>query len=431
MLATGQAVAIGGPSDDGTEFGVYEFLERYVGVRWLLPGEDGTDVPERKTIAVPEGRVQEQPVFFSRLLSGLRGEPQTRWARFNRMHGRVSFHHQLLRLFPPSQYAPSHPEFFPVLQDGQGRYVPKDDEDHGWQPCLTAPGIVDEAVRNIVQFFRDHPQETSYSLGMNDSGNFCRCAECLARISGEKNYLGWVDYSDLYYDWCSRVIAGVLQEHPDKWFGCLAYFNVATPPARDAIHPRLVPYVTYDRMKWIDPDLRAQGEAATRHWQNRVPSFAWYDYIYGTPYCLPRVYFHHAGEYLRFAAEHGVKAHYAEIYPNFGEGPKPYLQLRLWWNPRQDVDQLLSEWYQRCVGPEAAPQLAAYYAIWERFWTQDVRRSAWFNKTGTWLAFNSPGYLADVRIEDLTASRRLLEACIERCQTERQRARARLLERAF
>jgi hypothetical protein len=227
------------------------------------------------------------------------------------------------------------------------------------------------------------------------------------------------------------VIEGVLKEHPDKWFGCLAYFNVATPPSRGEVHPRLVPYITYDRLKWIDPELRATGEAATRQWQQRVPAFAWYDYIYGTPYCLPRVYFHHAGDYLRFAADHGVKAHYAEIYPNFGEGPKPYVHLRLWWNPRQNVDQLLAEWYERCVGPDAAPYLARYYAIWERFWTRDIRESAWFSKTGTWLAFSQPGYLADVRPEDIVESRRLLEACIERCQTDRQRARARLLEKAF
>jgi hypothetical protein len=83
------------------------------------------------------------------------------------------------------------------------------------------------------------------------------------------------------------------------------------------------------------------------------------------------------------------------------------------------------------VGPEAAPYLAKYSGIWERFWTQDIQKSAWFNKTGTWLAFSSPGYLADVRMEDVTESRRLLEACIDHCQTDRQRARARLLEKAF
>ena len=430
IRTAGRAVSICGPSDWGTEFGVYELLERYVGVRWLLPGEHGTDVPRHETITIPDGEIVDQPVFFSRLFSGLKGGPQVEWARFNRMHGRVQFHHNLNRLFPPEQYTQSHPEFFPML-DGQTRYLARDAQDHGWQPCFTAPGIVDEAINNIVQYFNDNPQATSYSLGMNDSGRFCACPDCMARISGEQNYLGWVDYSDLYYDWCNQIIEGVLKVHPDKWFGCLAYFNVSTPPKHVKVHERLVPYITYDRMKWIDPEMRAAGVAATREWDEAVPTFAWYDYIYGSPYCLPRVYFHHAQSYLQFGAENGVKAHYAEIYPNWGEGPKPYIHLKLWWNPDRDVDALLDEWYVRCVGPDAAASLKQYYAIWERFWTQDILNSAWFPKTGTWLPFSSAAYLADVKREDITQSRRLLEETISRCQTDQQRARAQLLEKAF
>jgi hypothetical protein len=86
-------VIIAGPTPYGTEFGVYEFLERFVGVRWLLPGPDGDDVPAVRTITVAEGTITDEPAIFSRLFSGLRGGWQTKWARRNRMHGRVSFHH--------------------------------------------------------------------------------------------------------------------------------------------------------------------------------------------------------------------------------------------------------------------------------------------------------------------------------------------------
>jgi hypothetical protein len=441
ILARGRAVSICGPTDWGTEFGVYEFLERYVGVRWLMPGENGTDIPLRPTLSVPEGRVQDQPVFFSRLLSGLYSGAAQQWARFNRMHGRVSFHHNLLRVFPWKQYAESHPEFYPMcppswrghdfVNEPAVRYLPHADDDENWQPCLTAAGSVDEAAKNIIRFFDEHPQETSFSLGMNDSGRFCLCDNCRARISGDKNYLGWINYSELYYDWCNQVIERVLKVHPDKWFGCLAYFNVATPPQTVKVNPRLVPYITYDRMTWLDPKRREAGHQATREWQASVPSFAWYDYIYGTPYCLPRIYVHHAGEYLRYGADHGVKAHYAEIYANFGEGPKPYLHLKLWWNPRRDVDAMLQEWYQCCVGPEAAPFLAQYYAIWERFWTKDILTSAWFKDAGTWLPFSDPGYLGSVKLADITRSRKLLEDTIAHTKTDQQRARAELLEKAF
>lgn len=41
---------------------------------------------------------------------------------------------------------------------------------------------------------------------------------------------------------------------------------------------------------------------------------------------------------------------------------------RLLWNPDQDADALLDEWYERMVGPAAAPDLKAYYDHWEHFW---------------------------------------------------------------
>ena len=44
------------------------------------------------------------------------------------------------------------------------------------------------------------------------------------------NYLGIRDVSDDYYAWCNAVAERVLEVFPDKWFGCLAYNNVAEPP---------------------------------------------------------------------------------------------------------------------------------------------------------------------------------------------------------
>lgn len=431
IAAKGRAVSICGPTDWGTEFGVYDLLERYVGVRWLLPGENGTDVPARKTISVPEGKVQDQPVFFSRLFSGLSGAPQGEWARYNRMHGRVSFHHSLgENIFQPQKYRDTHPEFFP-MKDGKTRYLPKDGDYVAWQPCFSAPGSVEAAIETICASFAADPNATSFSLGVNDSSGHCHCPLCQPRLPAEKNFLGMDDYSDIYYDWCNQVIEGVLKQYPDKWFGCLAYSEVAAPPTKVTVHERMIPYMTYDRMKWVDPEVMKAGHEATEAWHKVSPTLGWYDYIYGTPYCLPRVWFHHAGTYLRYAQQQGVKAHYAEIYPNWGEGPKPYIHLKLWWNPKQDVDKLLKEWYERCVGPKAAPDLAAYYAIWERFWTKDILKSQWFSKDGQYLNFGSPGYLADVKKEDIAASRRLLDSCIAKCQTPKQRARAELLEKAF
>ncbi len=426
-----KAILIVGPTDWGTEFGVYEFLERYAGVRWLLPGPDGADIPKQATIDVPARAIRQEPAFVSRLFSGLRGGVQATWARRNRMHGRISFHHNLINLFPPETYTRSHPDFFPLRKDTGERFLPQTNATHRWQPCFSNPATVEEAVRNITDYFNRNPGTPSYSLGTNDSSGYCECAACLARIPGEKNFLGRQDYSDLYFSWANQVIEGVLQTHPDKRFGCLAYSEVAAPPKKVTVHERLVPYMTYDRMKWVDPEIRRLGEDLTRAWNRKSPVLGWYDYIYGTPYVLPRVWFHHMADYYRFGHANGVRALYAEAYPNWGEGPKLYVSLKLQWNPALNVDELLGDWFRRCVGPEAAPSLAAYYAHWEDFWTRRILDSKWFTLGGQYLNFSSPSYLDDISLDEIAESRRLLETTVAKAGTKRQRARAKLLLEAF
>ena len=432
-------IAIVGPTDYGTEYGVYEFLERYVGIRWLMPGEDGDDVPEHATIDVSIEEVRQEPAFFSRLFSGLRTDAQRTWARRNRMHGRVSFHHNLLRLFPPETYTRTHPHFFPVIKSRQkgeghgpdGRFLPPTNDTHGWQPCFAATGMVEEAIKNICAHFDEHPHASSYSLGVNDSSGHCECERCGSRDTGETNFLGRRDVSDSYFGWCNRVVEGVLRRHPGKVFGCLAYSEIAQPPARVKVHPAVIPFMTYDRMKWVDPELRTEGEAMTKRWREACPTIGWYDYIYGSAYCVPRVWFHHMADYYRFAHANGVRALYAEAYPNWGEGPKLYVSLKLQWDPHLDVDVLLRDWYVRAVGEDAADDLAAYYAHWEDFWTRRILGSKWFRKHGQYLPFGNPSYLADVSEDEVAECRARLERVVERAGTPKQKTRARLLLHAF
>ena len=292
-------------------------------------------------------------------------------------------------------------------------------------------GIVEEAVKNICRYFHEHPEAGSYSLGVNDSSGHCQCEACQSRDPGGKNFLGYRDCSDRYFAWCNRVVEGVLKQYPDKVFGCLAYSEVGEAPSRVKVHPRIIPFMTYDRMKWIDAELRADGQRMTRRWHEVCPLLGWYDYIYGSPYCLPRVWFHEMAEYYCFGYANGVRAMYAEAYPNWGEGPKLYVALKLQWNPRQNVDALLRDWCLRAVGPDAADDLAAYYAHWEDFWTRRILASQWFSKSGQYLAFYQPGYLSDATEDEIAQSRKLLEHAATKARTAPQKARAKLLLRAF
>lgn len=437
-------VIIGG-SDWGTEFGVYDFLERYLGVRWLMPTNLGTEIPTRDSLALPRTEVREEPAYLSRQLSPLEIErkeppkpyapwrqyqPQDTWGRFNRARARVDFHHNLKKLFTPSRFAATHPEFFPMV-NGQ-RLIPKDDEDFRWQPNFSAPGLVDAAAGEIDAYFQVHPDASSFSLGVNDLRFFDESAESKARRSGRKNYLGYEDVSDDYFLWANAVAAKVREKYPDKLFGTLAYSSLAEPPEKAGVGAGIIPFLTFERLRWADPELRAQDQTLTQRWAKKAPQLGWYDYVYGRNYLVPRVWPHLMDDYLRWGLDHHVRYYFGELYPNWGEGPKPWILTKLLWNPDRSVDELLTDWYVSAVGEKAAPKLAAYFDLWEKFWTEDMQREfrkdgsenpAWNRRSGQYLPFEIVTYLLAVPPEYLKKSRELLDEAGRLAETPTQKAR--------
>ncbi|QNK58966.1 DUF4838 domain-containing protein [Paenibacillus sp. PAMC21692] len=421
-------LSISGPNDWGTEIGVYEFLERYVGVRWLMPGPDGEDVPLHDDIIIPFRTVIDEPAVMSRHFFGTEAwytlQTTADWAKYNRMHDVVKFHHYLNVLFDPKVFA-NNPEYYP------GGVVPT--HPYAWQPCFN-DDTADAAIWRIKDFFNNFPEEKSFSLGINDSNNYC--ASDIARTNGKINSIGIPDMSDVYYSWVNQVVEGVLEEYPDKYFGLLAYWNVYDPPTTK-LNSHVIPYITDDRMSWIDPDIETIGNELTERWQQKADNIGFYEYLFGNPYNLPRVYMNKMAEAYKYAEEHGVKAHVAELYPNFGEGPKPWLSAKLQWNSDQDVDLLLSEWYERTVGVNAASDLKAYYDLWENFWTDRVFETSWYlnwKNSATrpnYLNLLDHSYLTAVTKEDLSESRRLLESVVAKAITAKQKVRAEKLLRAF
>ena len=117
----------------GTLFGVYEFLERFAGMRFYFPGELGTIVPKAAKIDVPPTDISDAPDFTVRMVSyfwdGKQTVPEDASLRGNsfktincyRMrfqtesivcsHGQNGF-----RI--PERFAATNPEYFQLRKDG-------------------------------------------------------------------------------------------------------------------------------------------------------------------------------------------------------------------------------------------------------------------------------------------------------------------------
>lgn len=416
----GSALTIIGPGEWGTLNGVYEFLERFAGISWLMPTAIGEDIPSVSSIAGPTSAIRQTPAFIQRMMSPMTDQPGTttgtfapqyQWAQRNRIQGKynqaIAFHHNLYSLFPVSEFGTTHPEYY-----GGGK-VPAPGVTTYWQPAFTVPGTIDVAVTKIKAYFAANPNVRSFSLGVNDGGGFVEPDPVAA-----------------YYGWVNEVVSRVLVDYPDKWFGLLAYVELEEPPTF-ALNSRVVPFFTQDRYAWADPTVEAASKSELDAWSNIASQIGFYDYTYGSPYLVPRVYPHLDAAVYSYAKNTGIIAHYHELYPNWGEGPKPWIHAKLMWNPDQNVDTLLTSWYTKAVGAGAAPYLAQYFELWESFWTERAISSSWFRPGATYQAFNSGAYLNALTAADIQTSRNLINSVLANPGTAAQQARAAKLAKAF
>jgi hypothetical protein len=60
------SLALAGNGRDGTSFAVYRFLDRWLGIRWLWPGENGEVVPKASSLLIEPMNVEQEPAYLWR-----------------------------------------------------------------------------------------------------------------------------------------------------------------------------------------------------------------------------------------------------------------------------------------------------------------------------------------------------------------------------
>lgn len=281
--------------------------------------------------------------------------------------------------------------------------VPKPGVATRWQPAFSNPETIDIVVRDILEIMARNPARASVSLGVNDGGG----------------YEAGKPIPETYYGWVNQVVARVTAVYSRLRFGLLAYNDLEVPPPF-ALHPSVIPFLTEDRYAWIDPRTRQSGEDLLHAWSQHATELGTYDYLYGSPYAVPRMYLSLLGEVYAKTRELGVRYHYSELYPNWGEGPKPWVIAQLLRNPYADVAALVDDWCRRAVGSQAAGILAEYYRLWEEVWTTRIAQSPWFISGRTYQPFDAPGYLAAVDIATLDRANSLMNDVVTQAEAGSQ-----------
>jgi hypothetical protein len=361
----GELTPTGGTSH-GTRNGVYTFLEEFVGVRWLMPGEVGEDVPRLKELRIPELDRVDTPGFENRQIGYLQNDnPLVKQWLQRQKQGyslQLYYHHNFKHLVSEDEYG-RHPEWFAQLN---GERPPPGER---YKIETTNAEMVRYIARRVSDDLRRNPSHYAYAISPSDSRGWSTSPESLALYDRDPH--GQVSITPLVLDFYRNVAEQVGKKVRDRILCGIVYADYLFPPTQgipeipDNLCLVLAPNISYGYGLYREQTRRDLEELLQR-WPKVVPTISYFDLpvnilqSIGAPnppgveilaYLYPRL------------ADAGMRGVYMFGISAWGQGALTnYLLAKLNWNPRADVNELAREFFLRAYGPEAGPFMQALYA---------------------------------------------------------------------
>ena len=361
-----ERVEIAGGRPRGALYGVYQFLEGFLGVRFLTC--DHTHVPEEGAEPIPCGSYAYVPPFSFRdsyyrenrehpeFAARLRVNTVADEARLGGKTGQELINHSVHMLVPFDRHGVEHPEYY-ALVDGK-----RDTETHagGPQLCVTNPEVIEVAAASAIEHLDAHPTLENLSVSQADTIRYCRCPECEAVNQREGTPMG----SQLAF--VNAVAERVEEKHRAVMIGTLAYKYTRQVPR--TVRPRANVQIQLCSIECCtlhpidDPDCPRNGDFCRdmEEW-GQVSDEIWI-WNYNTnfrAYDLPFPNLRSIAPNVRYFLRSNAKGVFMQANGNGRTGElcdlRNYLIGRSLWTPEIDGDQLRREFvelhYREAAGP--------------------------------------------------------------------------------
>ena len=383
----GSCLIIVGGRPRGTLYGVYAFLETYVGCRWY--SSEVSRIPRRAELTI--GPIQDRQVPRLEYRDDYYYDAfDADWSVHNKCNGwgtrldakrggkiiyKGRLAHTFFELIPPRDFFSKHPEYYAEIDgkrqwDVSGKWrlaeaVLRPDFD-GWhgmtQLCLTNPDLPQLMAEGIRKWLRETPEANIVSVSQNDeTTNRCRCKDCLALEEEEGSPAGPLIH------FVNKVAALVEQEFPKIAIDTLAYQYTRKPPKKVRPRHNVIVRLCNIECSFLHP---------LTHEVNRT----FYDDLIGWSKLTNRIYIwdyvtnyrHYIQPFpnllvlapnTRFFVEHGVRGIFEE--GNYESPGGELAELRAWvlakllWDPYQDFEALVADFLDGFYGA-AAPHIKEY-----------------------------------------------------------------------
>ncbi len=386
----------------GSFYAVDHFLEDVCGVRFIKGGPYGDVIPSMPSVTVERTTVRDEPFFVDRSLgqSGLHGYDypdadahatldesgrreddrqmllvRSGWGTLKMATGCHSSHYLMF----DERFAEEHPEWFVLLPNGErGTDMPR-----GSYLCYSHPGVVQAFIDDARAYFGGEPPESrelttwnkcgygdEFMVDPHDSYPYCQCEDCQRVYQADPDQ----SFSEIIFGAVAKV-ANAVSDFEGKYISTLAYGPKRQPPKTvtlpENVRVRLcVNGPLYHSMA----GTRDEQLDLIRRWSERMEGdlVLWLYINQARPTKpiagVPQVEAHAIADFLRAVKPYVRGAYFenestAQTFRFLDE----YVVLKMLWDPDQDVDALLDDYFTSFYGPGGEP-IKAIYARLEELW---------------------------------------------------------------
>lgn len=383
----------------GTLTGVYDFLERFAGVRFFFPGRYGTVIPSANGLNLPEKiNVLESPDMLVRTIYS--GRPDQyfdssltpgqvyamQWQRLRLSEHRIQFGHGLIFLNLIERFSKTHPEYFALRDDGK-RYYESTMGQTG-QLCFNS-GVREVIYQDTKAYFTGQPSSSRgikrwngqpggkfFCIMPQDGMYWCRCEKCRAVCDPKEAFTpkGRQAISNFMFRFTSEIAERLTKEGVDGVVTQMAYLPYDLVP--DCKIPKNV-LIQVAVNGSVDKNRSEDGEKL-RAWRDKTGSrVSTWTYAMGKhmskripalPQMMPREAATFIATYrdcldgVFWEAETDV---YLFNYLNY------YIVSKLMWDASLDPDKLLDDHYQAMYG-KGGPVVKQVFEALEDCWVKEV-----------------------------------------------------------
>lgn len=353
----------------GSANAVYTFLMRYLDVRWFMPHDLWKIYPDSPTIEVESISYRFHPIIRQRQFHGGTEAP---WKRFHRLTfarreegaalGSFINHENHAYMDWWERFSADHPEWFASHhRDGTPPRRPKDAK-----LCVSNPEVAQQWLKLAEEFFNENPHRIVLSATPNDGGGWCRCDDCVAMDHPDGPLAG----ADRYVAYWNTLARGLREIFPDRdlYVGAAAYSNYRAAPKIHRLEPNItISYVGHFPI--ANEDITQAEKAAWHEWSEMAAAMFYRPNLFhysGGWIGLPTLSLQSTIEDFRFLAENHCIGIRVDTLPRSWatQGIQFYLMAKLAYDPLQDGEAVLQDFYQQSFGP-AADIMPEFFQIME------------------------------------------------------------------